>query len=168
MGMSMRGIRQVVYLPVVKGMLARCRTRSTVGRWVERTATPWRASSARPVGARDVVSGSVQKDDRVGGRRVDVMREGERRSKGKNVCGAASWSVSRGRRGLRGRVGRRRGRGVARRASRKVVCSASANGMAALEDVGGRGDPSQQMARDWTQWPGTDEGARGNAPREQR
>lgn len=57
---------------------------------------------------------------------------------------------------------------VARRASREVVCSASANGMAALEDVGGRGDPSQQMARDWTQWPGTDEGARGNAPREQR
>jgi hypothetical protein len=76
MEMSSRGVRQVVYLPVVKGMLARCRTRSTVGRRMQRTATPWRASSARPVGARDAVSEAVQKEDRVGGRRVDVMQGG--------------------------------------------------------------------------------------------
>lgn len=82
MGMSRRGIRQVVYLPVVKGMLARCRTRSTVGRWVERTATPWRASSARPVGAHDAVSEAVQKEDRVGGRRVDVMQGGRATQRG--------------------------------------------------------------------------------------
>ena len=57
---------------------------------------------------------------------------------------------------------------VARRASREVVCSASANVIASLSGVGGRGDPSQQVARDGTQWPRMGEGARGNAPREQR
>lgn len=167
MGMSRRGIRQVVYLPVVKGMLARCRTRSTVGRWVETTATPWRASSARPVGARDAVSGAVQKEDRVGGRRVDAMKGGRATQRGQECvrhCKLAGQSRS-ARSPRQSRSTSWSWRSLVERASREVVCSASANGNGRAR---GRGDLSQQMARDWTQWPGTDEGARGNAPREQR
>ena len=137
-------ILQGGYLPVVKGMLARCRTRWTLGARVGRTATPWRASSARPVGARDVFNEAVQEEARVGQPRDEVSKEGERRSVAESVCGAVAEPGSKSRSVMFPRQSRLSSWLVER--GKDVMSSECANGIASLEGVGGLRDPSQEKA----------------------